>query len=82
MINVTFDQIHSLAPNLAPQYRDAFQAHNISQVLRKYEISNTALRVCHFFAQVLTQTGALTSLTENLNYSAEDLMRIWPSRLR
>ena len=80
MINVTFDQIHSLAPNLETQYRDAFQAHNISQVLRKYEISNTALRVCHFFAQVLTQTGALTSLTENLNYSAEDLMRIWPSR--
>jgi predicted chitinase len=80
VINVTFDEIHSLAPNLATQYRDAFQAHNISQVLRKYEISNTALRVCHFFAQVLTQTGALTSLTENLNYSAEDLMRIWPLR--
>ena len=80
MINVTFDQIRSLAPNLEQQYRDAFQAPNVSQILQKYEISKTALRVCHFFAQVLTQTGALTALIENLNYSAEDLMRIWPSR--
>lgn len=37
-------------------------------------------RLAHFLATVLHESGDLTRLTENLNYSAEGLMRTWPSR--
>lgn len=38
------------------------------------------LRIAHFLAQTATETGAFRNLTENLNYSAKGLMRVWPSR--
>ena len=38
----------------------------------KYEI-NTKLRICHFLAQMLHESGNLQHLHENLNYSAEGL---------
>ena len=37
-------------------------------------------RLAHFLATVLHESGDLTRLVENLNYSAEGLMRTWPHR--
>jgi len=39
----------------------------------------TKQRLAHFLANVLHESGDLTRLVENLNYSAEGLLRIWPS---
>jgi putative chitinase len=41
---------------------------------------NTPLRMCMYLAQVLHESNYLRSQSENLNYSAEGLMRTWPKR--
>jgi putative chitinase len=42
---------------------------------------NTVNRLSAFIATTLTETGAFSgSLSENLNYSASALMKIWPTR--
>lgn len=38
---------------------------------------NTRLRMAHFLAQVMTETGGLKRLDENMNYSFETLMRVF-----
>jgi predicted chitinase len=80
---LNFDQLRALAPNIAlakDQYASAFQAPLVADILTKYEINRNALRVCHFLAQIFTETGALTTLVENLNYSASRLTQVWPAR--
>nr|NDG05762.1 hypothetical protein [Oxalobacteraceae bacterium] len=59
--------------NAAALY-DALEA-----VLPRYEI-NTAERVAHFLAQCGHESVDFTALKENLNYSAEQLHKVWPSR--
>lgn len=41
---------------------------------------NTPRRVQHFLAQIATETGGLTAIEENLNYSAKRLCQVWPKR--
>ncbi len=80
MTNMSFDQINSLAPTMKPQYKQAMQAADVNQLLTKYGISKSPLRLCHFIAQVLAETGALSTIVESLNYSASRLMQVWPRR--
>jgi len=44
-----------------------------------YNIS-TKKQIAAFIAQTAHESGGYTRLTENLNYSAEALMRVWPRR--
>src|SRR5688572_5216436 len=41
---------------------------------------DTPLRRAHFLAQVAHESGGFKRLVENLNYSADALVRTWPSR--
>ena len=79
-INVTLAQIAQLAPNARSSYREAFQ--DGQAVLDRHGISDSALRVAHFMAQILHESGALTIQFENLNYSAQRLPKVWPSRFK
>ena len=79
-VNVTLPQILHLAPNVRSSYREAFQ--NGQAILDQHKISETPLRVAHFMAQVLHESGGLTIQFENLNYSAERLPKVWPSRFK
>jgi putative chitinase len=79
-VNITLDQIQTLAPSARSSYREAFQ--NGQPVLDRFAISETTLRVAHFMAQVLHESGGLTDQIESLNYSAERLPRVWPRRFR
>jgi putative chitinase len=45
-------------------------------LLNKYNI-NTSLRLSHFFAQLVHESG-LKPISENLNYSKEGLLKIFP----
>jgi putative chitinase len=79
-VNVTLPQIMRLAPNIRSSYREAFQ--NGQAVLDHYKISETPLRVAHFMAQILHESGGFSIQFENLNYSAQRLPKVWPSRFK
>lgn len=79
-VAVLLEQIVRLAPECGAAYRDAFG--NGQAVLDYYGISANPLRVAHFVAQILHESGALTLQYENLRYSPERLPKIWPRRFR
>jgi putative chitinase len=49
----------------------------IPLIASKFEI-NTILRLSHFLGQCSEESGKFTKTSENLNYSAERLLQIWP----
>lgn len=51
----------------------------LEEVFVKYEI-NTPIRQACFMGQCAHESGNFKTLQENLNYSAEGLMKTWPSR--
>lgn len=51
----------------------------LNETLDKYNI-NTPQRIACFIGQCQHESGNFTLLQENLNYSADALMRVWPSR--
>ena len=79
-IIITLDQIRRLAPNARSSYREAFQ--NGQPVLDRCGISENPLRVAHFMAQVLHESGGLALQVESLNYSAARLPKVWPTRFK
>ncbi|HEX9173190.1 MAG TPA: lytic enzyme [Telluria sp.] len=79
-VTVSIDQVAGLAPNMRSPYRAAFERGQA--VLDRYGISATPLRVVHFVAQTLHETGAYMLLAENLDYSAARLVAVWPARFR
>ena len=79
-VTVTLAQVLHLAPNARSSYRDAFQ--NGQAVFDRHGISQTPLRVAHFMAQILHESGGLAIQFENLNYSAGRLPKVWPSRFK
>lgn len=54
-------------------------AEPLEEVFQRYEI-NTPLRQAAFIGQCAHESANFKTLEENLNYSAEGLMKIWPSR--
>jgi putative chitinase len=77
-VSITPEQIAQLAPSARSSYRDAFAAGQ--PVLEQYGIAENPLRVAHFIAQVMHESGGLTLQFENLNYSAQRLPKVWPKR--
>jgi putative chitinase len=51
--------------------------HHLEEALPKYGIADSRLRLAHFFAQVLHESGCMRFDTENLNYSSEALMKLF-----
>jgi putative chitinase len=79
-VQITERDISILAPSARSSYREAFA--NAQPVLDQFGISESPLRMAHFMAQVLHECGGLTIQFENLNYSAERLPKVWPSRFQ
>ncbi|MFN8570819.1 MAG: hypothetical protein U0132_02105 [Gemmatimonadaceae bacterium] len=61
----------------AEQYIGQFET-----VLPKYGIAGPKQRLAHFFAQILHESGCLHFDMENLNYSADALLKVFPSTSR
>lgn len=72
---LTYDQILAINSNMnkdmCKYYLDA-----LNKVLPEYEI-NTPLRICHFLAQVIHESGHFKYKCENLNYSASALQSVF-----
>jgi putative chitinase len=58
---------------------DAKWLEPLNEVFAKYEI-NTPKRQAAFIGQCSVESGNFTKLQENLNYSAQRLTQVWPSR--
>lgn len=71
------EQLLKAVPNLYKPRLDAFVA-TFNMWAVHFEI-NTPLRVVHYLAQVFHESAYLKSTEENLNYSAEALLRVWPN---
>ena len=56
----------------AEQYID-----DLEQTLPKYGIADSKVRLAHFFAQILHESGCMRFDTENLNYSSDALRRVF-----
>lgn len=77
---MTFE--HALV-GLAPRVRDTYREALSSEILSASHLAGKPLRLAHFLAQVCHETGGLTILIENLNYTtSRRLMEVWPSRFR
>ena len=79
-VQLTLGQIAQLAPNARSSYRDAFASGQ--NILDQFAISANPLRIAHFMAQVLHESGGLAIQFESLNYSPERLPKVWPTRFK
>ncbi len=75
MIPVTKEQLTQQAPQARPEYLEAFA--DADTVLAKYGINDDGLRLAHFMAQVLHETGGLKILTESMNYRPDALISLF-----
>lgn len=69
----------ALTQTLAKLKIDPAWAEPLAEVFHRYEI-NTPARQAAFIGQCAHESMNFTRLEENLNYSAEGLMKTWPSR--
>jgi putative chitinase len=77
---VTLEQITKLAPGVRDGYTAAFA--DGQRQLDDFGIAASPLRVAHFIAQLMHESGGLTKEYENLNYSARRLAQVWPWRFQ
>lgn len=73
---ITSDQLVQLGASQvnAEKYLDG-----LNEAMDTFNI-NTPQRISQFLAQVFAESGSLSEIQENLNYSAQRLMQVWPAR--
>ncbi len=74
---ITQQQLLQILPNAGPVAGVFVSALN--DAMSRFKIAGR-LRVAAFLAQVGHESGQLTCLVENLNYSAQALQATWPTR--
>jgi putative chitinase len=67
-------QILKMKPIKAEEWIEA-----INETFEKFDISTPERQAC-FLGQCAHESGGFTALSENLNYSAASLCRVWPKR--
>jgi putative chitinase len=76
MMKVTMTQLDGITKNPGLKDKDVVLA-TLNEVIEKYVI-DTKQRLSHFLAQLCHESGNLKVLSENLNYSAERLLQVFP----
>ncbi|RVJ14563.1 protease [Sinorhizobium medicae] len=75
---VTFEDLRKISPKARKEFVDAIIA--AEPELKDAGIT-TRLRMAHFLAQVMTETGGLRRIDENMNYSAQTLLRVFSRKI-
>lgn len=70
--------IRALAPMARAPYLEAFA--DADSALAASGANASPLRLAHFLAQALQETGGLTVLEENLSYRSDRILVVWPTR--
>lgn len=76
MITVTKTQLLSYFPRASNENING-SVEPLNRIIKKYFI-NTRNRLCAFLAQIDVESGGLRFREENLNYSAERLLKVFP----
>lgn len=78
-MNITSEQLVKLGAKKEDAYLKYGEA--LAEAMERFQI-NTPERISHFLAQVFHESGALSITNENLNYSAERLVAVYPKRFK
>ncbi|MBF0285582.1 MAG: glycoside hydrolase family 19 protein [Magnetococcales bacterium] len=78
MISLDRDRISLIYPHGSADHLDAL-AQRADEVLSRYGINDNDNRLSFFLAQIGHESGGLRTFAENLNYSAEALLKTWPT---
>jgi putative chitinase len=76
---VTEAQLRKLFPGAKETTVKAFAAKS-KALFKEFGISDKTIRKEYFLAQIAHETGGLTRSIENLNYTAQRITEIWPTR--
>lgn len=79
MASLTRAQLTALFPRALPGHIDGF-AKRQHALFAAHAIDRGRHRLAFFLAQIGHESSGLSRLAENLNYSAERLMQVWPRR--
>ena len=72
------DALKSLQSKCGCSPNGSFGPNTARAIVKHYELSPE--RGAHLLGQVVHESGSFKLTRENLNYSAESMMRVWPSR--
>lgn len=72
---ISRDQLERMIPGIDPDV----WLDKMNDILERYKINNEK-RIASFMANCAHESGNFNILEENLNYSAQGLMRSWPAR--
>lgn len=77
MIQITEAQLVAIAPGCRHPARVVAA---LNPAMAKYAVSKDRDFVCAFLAQLCVESNQFNATRENMNYSAEGLMKTWPKR--
>lgn len=77
-IHISWEQLQKVAPTINTSAGEFIQ--HLNAVMDEYHISNTIPRVAMFLSQAMHECQNFSKLEENLRYSADRLMAVWPNR--
>ena len=75
-MKITEQQLRRAVPGVSAENLPGF-VKTINEWAERFGI-NTPLRVVHYLAQVFHESGNLRHREENLNYSADGLLKVFP----
>jgi putative chitinase len=76
---LTKETLRALFPRAPEAHLEAFAAQ-APTLLKQFGIADTPTRLQFFLAQIGHESGGLTIMEEGLNYRANRLREVWPSR--